>query len=301
MAFMSVKQAAEKWQLPEQRIEDLCRQGTIPGAVVEGRTYFIPEDTTCPVERADLTKRPTSPEYADLLGRLDAKQERYAALDREQPGFDALEDAFVVTFTYETDAIEGNKLSHDETSQVLSGKVVADRPLKEHLQCVGHRDAFEYVQKLARDLIPLSEQVIKDIHSYLTLDAPALRGVYREESVRVMGAFHQPPEADRVPAKMAKQVAKVLHPECHAIENAVIFLLKFAGIHPFLDGNGRVGRLLLNFLLLEQGYPAISIAPADRDTYYEAIDTYYRDHDASPMLKLIAGYVEARLDAYLSL
>lgn len=301
MAFMSVKQAAEQWQIPVERVEDLCRSGAIAGAVVEGRTYFIPEGTELPVARANQSELPTSPEYAELLGRLDSKKERYAAIDREKPGVDELEDAFVVTFTYETDAIEGNRLTHEETSQILSGKVVAERSLKEHLQCVGHRDAFEYVKQLARDLVPMSEDVIKDIHSFIALDSPFIRGTYREDSVRVMGAFHQPPEADRVPAKMAKQVAKVLHPEHHAIENAVIFLLKFAGIHPFLDANGRVGRLLLNLLLLEQGYPAISIAPADRDTYYEAIDAYYRDNDASPMLHLVAGYVENRLDEYLSL
>lgn len=84
------------------------------------------------------------------------------------------------------------------------------------------------------------------------------------------------------------------------IERIARFHLEFEGIHPFIDGNGRTGRLILNLDLIRNGYPPINVKFTDRKRYYEAFDAYYRDNDASKMTALIAEYVNERLDEYLA-
>jgi len=86
----------------------------------------------------------------------------------------------------------------------------------------------------------------------------------------------------------------------HVIEQVTRFHLEFEGIHPFIDGNGRTGRLILNFELMQNGYPPIDVKFTDRRKYYSAFDSFYRDNNPSPMIKLIADYVDERLNKYLS-
>lgn len=301
MAYMSVKQAAEKWQIDEEMVTDFCLDGSLVGVVKEGRTFFIPEDAICPVIPPNLQARPSSPEYEELIGRIDEKNNALKACSEKSPEKVAeIEEEFKITFIYECGAISGNPLSRDEVAQVLAGKVVADKPLVAHLQVVGLGDAYDHMKDLVAKRVPLSEKIIKELHALVMVEKPAERGKYRLESIHVLGAYHQPPEADRVPAKMAKQLGKFINPQLHAVESAVLFLMKFDGIRPFMDANGRVGRLLLNFMLLQQGYPTVSISPDDRDAFYEAIDTYYRDQTSAPMVALIAQYMEERLDDYMA-
>jgi Fic family protein len=85
----------------------------------------------------------------------------------------------------------------------------------------------------------------------------------------------------------------------HPIQSAAVFHLRFEGVHPFIDGNGRTGRLLLNFWLMKHGYPAINVKFTDRKRYYDCFDFYYREGDAASMVNLVAEYVEERLDKYL--
>ena len=82
------------------------------------------------------------------------------------------------------------------------------------------------------------------------------------------------------------------------IERIALFHLEFEGIHPFIDGNGRTGRLILNLELIRNGYPAINVKFSDRKRYYDAFDSFYRDNNAKPMINLIAEYVSARYDDY---
>ena len=87
----------------------------------------------------------------------------------------------------------------------------------------------------------------------------------------------------------------------HTVEAIALFHLDFEGVHPFIDGNGRTGRLLMNLELMQAGYPAIDVKFTDRRRYYDAFDAFYRNHTAEPMIKLLAEYVDEKLGQYLSL
>lgn len=86
----------------------------------------------------------------------------------------------------------------------------------------------------------------------------------------------------------------------HPVERAALFHILFEAVHPFVDGNGRTGRLLLNFILMKHGYPPVNVKFADRRRYYDAFTSYHRDSDDSPMLRLVADYPRARLRSILA-
>ena len=144
------------------------------------------------------------------------------------------------------------------------------------------------MEELVKNKVPFSERIIKEIHTLVLMDRPEDRGVYRRIPVRIMGAYHVPPDPMLVPEQMERLVAEFEgNKKLHPIERAALFHLKFEGIHPFVDGNGRTGRLILNLMLMQAGYPPINVKYSDRKRYYEAFDEYYREHEMGKMLKSI--------------
>lgn len=296
MEYMRVSQAAEKWGISARRVRLLCAEGKIEGAIQKGKLYFIPENAQKP---ADGRRNQNN-----LLALIEQKKERLSALRPLTAGeVKRLQDEFMVDFTYNSNAIEGNTLTLKETAMVLEGMTIDQKPLKDHLEAVGHRDAFLYVQEIAQKEIPLSESVIKNIHSLVLMNRPEDKGVYRRIPVRIMGAFTEPVQPYLIEPKIQEllSVNEERKTSMNAIERIARFHLEFEGIHPFIDGNGRTGRLIFNLDLIRNGYPPINVKFADRKRYYDAFDAYYRDNDATLMINLVAGYVNERLDAYLQL
>lgn len=203
-----------------------------------------------------------------------------------------LRDDILVDYTYNSNAIEGNTLTLDETALVLNeGITIGEKPLKDHLEAVGHRDAFYYVEELVKDKVPLSETVIKDIHTLVLMNNRENRGIYRKVPVRV-GSEFIPPQPWEVPIKM-EQLLKLYNSEwnnLHTIERTALFHLSFESIHPFIDGNGRTGRLLLNLDLMKKGYPIINIKFADRRRYYDCFNDFHKTGNSDKMTGLIAEY-----------
>lgn len=226
-----------------------------------------------------------------------------AELDKHRPltpgEVQRLKDEFLVEYTYNSNAIEGNTLTLQETALVLEGITIDRKPLKDLLEAVGHRDAFHYVEKLVEEKAPFSESIIKQIHTLVLMDRPENRGIYRWIPVRIMGVYHTPPEPYLVPEQMEKLVAEFSNEKLHPVESAARFHLKFEGIHPFIDGNGRTGRLILNLFLMQNGYPPINVKFADRRRYYEAFDSYYRNGNKNGMVQIAAEKVKKRLTEYL--
>lgn len=302
MEYMTVKQASERWGISDRRIRLLCAQGRIEGVVKKGRSYLIPEDALKPIDGRSLRGKEISEQYAVLFASID---ERKAELDRRRPltsgELKRLQDEFLVEFTYNSNAIEGNTLTLQETALALEGVTIDRKPLKDHLEAVGHRDAFLYVVSLVRDKVSVSERIIREIHSLVLMNRPEDKGVYRRIPVRIMGANHEPPQPHLVPVQMERLIAELSKGKRHTIETAALFHLNFEGVHPFIDGNGRTGRLLLNLMLMQAGYPPIDVKFADRRKYYACFDSYYRDNDAAPMVNMVGEYVKERLSQYLSL
>jgi Fic family protein len=212
-----------------------------------------------------------------------------------------LRDEFLVEYTFNSNAIEGNTLTLQETALVLEGVTIGKKPLREHLEAVGHRDAFLYIYRIVADNEPMSETIIKNVHSLVLMDRPQDKGVYRRIPVRIMGASHEPPEPYLVPDRMERLVAELHDVKSHPIESAASFHLKFEGIHPFVDGNGRTGRLLMNFMLMQNGYPPIDVKFTDRKRYYGCFDDYFNGQSSAEMAAMIAEYLRERLAAYLSM
>ncbi|MBQ0010411.1 MAG: Fic family protein [Ruminococcus sp.] len=296
MNYIKVSQAAEKWGLSPRRVRILCAEGKIEGCIRKGNLYMIPEDAEKPLDgRYKQSRKRGDPE--EKLVRLSSLRPLTAG------EVERLREEFTVDFTYNSNAIEGNTLTLKETAMVLEGMTIDQKPLKDHLEAVGHRDAFLYVQDIAAKEIPLSESVIKNIHSLVLMNRPEDKGVYRRIPVRIMGAYTEPVQPYLIEPKMTELLAKNEERKktMGGIERIARFHLEFEGIHPFIDGNGRTGRLILNLDLIRSGYPPINVKFTDRKRYYDAFDTYYRDGDAGAMIDLISEYVDARLDEYLTI
>lgn len=293
--FMTVKQASEKWGISDRRIRVLCSEGRISGAYQEGRGWKIPVDAKKPSDGRYKSKE-------SLLMQIDRKK---LELDGRRPltagEVARLNEEFIVEFTYNSNAIEGNTLTLRETDLVLRGLTIDQKPLKDHIEAVGHKEAFEFVSELVKDNVPISESIIKQIHYLVLADKKEDRGVYRRVPVRIMGAQHEPVQPYLIESKMEQLLQDFAESTEHIVKKLARFHIEFEGIHPFIDGNGRTGRLLVNLELMKAGYPPIDIKFTDRIAYYNAFDEYHVKRDLSAMENLFAGYINARLDMYLDM
>ena len=301
MDYKSVAYFAQQWGISERRVRVLCQEGKIEGVLHNGRAWQIPADAQKPIDGRAVRYQRNNSAFAELLAGVDKLKKE---LDKRRPltqsELQRLRDEFLIEYTYHSNAIEGNTLTLQETALVLEGITVDQKPLKDHLEAVGHRDAFLYVQELVKDKVPFSEYIIKQIHTLVLMDRPEDRGKFRRIPVRIMGAYHVPPEPFLVAEQLEALVAEFAEQKkMHPIERAALFHLKFEGIHPFVDGNGRTGRLIMNLMLMQAGYPPINVKYSDRKRYYEAFDTYYRDGSCAAMVELIAEQVRQQLTMLL--
>ena len=294
MEYIKASKAAEKWGLSARRVRILCAEGKIPGTIRKGNLYMIPADAEKP--RDGRLKKPT------VFDEIAQKKELLSDLRPLTQGeVERLREEFMVEFTYNSNAIEGNTLTLKETAMALEGMTIDQKPLKDHMEAIGHRDAFMFVLDIASKEMPLSESIIKQIHSLVLIDRPEDKGVFRKIPVRIMGAYTEPVQPYLIEPKLTalllknEQRKETMNP----IERIARFHLEFEGIHPFIDGNGRTGRLILNLDLIRNGYPPVNVKFTDRKKYYDAFDEYYKNGSAEKMTELVAGYVNEMLDDYL--
>ncbi len=302
LRYMTAKQAANLWEISDRRVRTLCSEGRIPGTIKEGRAYMIPIDAIKPLDERTLRGIEIPAQYEELFKRIDSKK---AELEKRRPltqgELERLGEEFIIEFTYNSNAIEGSTLTLQETAMVLKGITIDKKPLKEHLEAVGHRDAFVYIKELVSENVNLSEKIIKDIHSLVLMDRPQDKGVYRRIPVRIVGAKVEPPQPYIIGVKMEELMLNYnnVNNKLHDIERIARFHLDFEGIHPFIDGNGRTGRLVLNLELMKNGYPPINVKFTDRKNYYECFHEYTEKADPSKMILIASKYIEEELDRYL--
>ncbi len=293
MNYIKVSKAAEKWGISARRVRLLCANGKIDGVIRKGNLYMIPENAMKPLDGRTNKK--------NILLDIQRKRERLSEMRPLTQGeVERLAEEFMIDFTYNSNAIEGNTLTLKETALALEGMTIDQKPLKDHLEAVGHRDAFLYVQDVAKQELPLSETVIKNIHALVLMNRPDDKGVYRRIPVRIMGAYTEPVQPYMIEPRMTELISvnEERKSTMTDIERIALFHLEFEGIHPFIDGNGRTGRLILNLDLIRNGYPPINVKFTDRKRYYDAFDAFYKDNDPTPMTELIAEYIDLRFDDY---
>ena len=294
MEYIKVSAAAEKWGISARRVRILCAEDKIPGVIKKGKLYMIPENAEKPIDGRIAR--------AGLLAIIEEKKKKLQSLRPLTPGEVArLREEFMVDFTYNSNAIEGNTLTLKETAMVLEGMTIDQKPLKDHLEAVGHKDAFLYVEDIASRNTTLTDSIIKNIHSLVLMNQPEDKGVFRRIPVKIMGAYTEPVQPYLIEPKITELllVNEERKTTMNPIERIARFHLEFEGIHPFIDGNGRTGRLLMNLDLIQNGYPPINVKFTDRKRYYDAFDAFYRDGNPDKMTELISEYVDKRLDEYL--
>jgi Fic family protein len=213
-----------------------------------------------------------------------------------------LREQMQIEFTYNSNAIEGNTLSLRETQLVIQeGITVHGKSLREHLEAKNHPDAINYIQKLAQEKTTITQDHILKVHALLMRGIDDQNaGKYRTSQVRITGATFNPPPPRQIPTKINEllQTVSQNQDELTPIELAAFFHHKFVYTHPFIDGNGRTARLLMNTILIRNGYPFTVLLKVDRPKYLRALSE--ADHgNLTPFANFTANCVERSLDIYL--
>lgn len=214
----------------------------------------------------------------------------------------SLHEQLVVEWTYNSNAIEGNTLTLKETKVVLEGITIGGKSLPEHFEVINHKDAITYVESIIAQDDPFSERLVKSIHQLVlkTIDDNNA-GAYRDQNVVISGAEHEPPDHLHLVEQMGTLVEQYHRCELHPVERAARLHTDFVKIHPFVDGNGRTARLLMNFELLRNGYLPVVIQVADRLAYYDALDTAHTTGDYSAFIKMVVDAEIAEIKKHLRL
>ena len=293
--YITVKQAAEKWGISDRRVRVLCSEGKITGACQEGRAWKIPHDAAKPTDGRYKTKESLIPIIEEKLEELNKRR------PLTEGELERLNEEFLTEYIYNSNAIEGNTLTLRETDIVLRGLTIDQKSLKEHLEVIGHKEAFDYVKQLVSKNAQISEKLIKDIHYLVLADKKQDRGIYRRVPVQIMGAAHEPVQPYLIIPRMEELLEQYEKSKEDIVTKLARFHIEFEGIHPFIDGNGRTGRLLINLELMKAGFPPIDIKFTDRLKYYNAFDEYHVKNSISAMADMFARYINQRLDMYLSI
>jgi Fic family protein len=231
-------------------------------------------------------------DFIKLTALRDEYNKKRAALS--EAARESFERSFDIIFAHNSTAIEGNTLSLIETKAVLEdGISIGGKTLREIYEVTNHDRAFSYVKLCISEGKPLSESIMKDIH-YLLTEKILSGGIYRNTEVRITGASHKPP----VPALMFDQIKAFfdglpeMSKKLNTIELAAYTHAEFVKIHPFPDGNGRTARLIMNYQLMRDSFPPVSIAKENRLAYFEALESYAVGNDLSPFSEMLAGLLE---------
>jgi len=294
MKYISTKEASEKWGISDRRIRVLCNEGRIDGTIKIGRNWSIPADAIKPVDAREVNKKNYSGVEFDFsyIDSLKESIDKYRPLSKRLA--DSLHEKLVVEWTYNSNAIEGNTLTLSETKVVLEGITVGGKSMIEHLETINHREAILFVEDLISNEEPLSEWNIKNIHALILKEIDNINaGKYRTENVVISGAKHIPPKHYEIRYLMQKLIAEYQNEweAFHPVVRATLLHGEFVKIHPYIDGNGRTSRLLLNFELMKNGYTPIIIKNEDRAKYYDVLDLAHTTMNYEPFIKLVSELV----------
>jgi Fic family protein len=294
MKYIGTKEISKKWGINDRRVRLLCEEGRVDSAMKVGKSWLIREDEDKPYD----ARRKTNKKYYGLefdfktIDRLKKEIDSYRPLSHSLTS--KLREKLIVEWTYNSNAIEGNTLTMSETKVVLEGITIGGKSVIEHLETINHKEAILFLEELIQNSENLSEWDIKNIHALILKDIDNKNaGKYRSENVLISGANHIPPHHVLLPELMQKLMIEYNKEwdEFHPVIKACLLHGEFVKIHPFIDGNGRTARLLLNFELMKYGYTPIIITKIRRAEYYDALDDAHVTMDYSKFIKLISEFL----------
>jgi len=236
----------------------------------------------------------------ELLQQLDALRQKFFSLQPlPNKVLAKLQEHESVEWTHHSTALEGNTLTLRETQIVLEGFTIGNKTLREHLEVVDHKEAINFLESCKKEV--LTEHLIRQIHSLvLKRSLPNQAGKYRTGQVFITGSRHVPPPGIEVPARMQELVREFNSKSfTHSVCRATWLHWKIVWIHPFTDGNGRTARLMMNFSLMQDGYPPAIIEKEQRGKYLNALELA-DEGDLSELAVLIGVALKKNLERYIS-
>lgn len=214
-----------------------------------------------------------------------------------------LEEQLALEWTYNSNAIEGNTLTLRETEVVLrQGLTIGGKSVNEHFEVLNHEAGIAYIRNIIASKQPLTQTIIRTLHQLILKNIDDEEaGRYRRHNVRIVGAILMPPQAVKLSALMDELMAW-FHAEQYTLPVPILAAelhYRFVCIHPFIDGNGRVGRLLMNLILMQHGYPPAVILKVDRNKYYRVLNEANKGK-MTPFHNVIGRAIERSLMIYLN-
>ncbi len=227
-------------------------------------------------------------------------------LDRLRPlpasVINQLQKRFLVEWTYHSNAIEGNSLTLKETQMVLeNGLTIKGKPLKDHLEATNHQDAILLLEKFVAKKKPLNLNLILNLHKMILKSIEDENaGRLRRVDVAITGSSHQCPQFEKVPGLMKQFSDWLKITRINPVDKAARAHFKLVDIHPFVDGNGRTARLLMNLILMRSGFPPAVILKADRQKYYRLLENSHFG-EIKPFVNFVGQATERSLNIYLEM
>lgn len=306
MEFMTTKEAVKKWNISERRIRQLLANNRIDGAKKIGNSWNIPVNAIKPADKRIVRlenkfEMNLDNDYFDEVSNLKKQ------LDSKKPlptsTLKSLQESINLEWTYNSNGIEGNTLTLKETQIVLEGITIGGKTIKEHLEAINHEHAIQYLNELVNDKKAITEWNIKNIHELVLKEIDNKNaGKYRTENVIIKGATHIPPDYLIVPELMEKLIQNFESwKNFHPIVQSVLLHGELVKIHPFVDGNGRTSRLVMNLVLMNNGYVPVIIKKESRLKYYEALDKAHLTSDYTDFVKLVNNLEIEMLNKYFKL
>jgi Fic family protein len=245
-------------------------------------------------------------EILSLLKKIDALKIRLDAL-RQTLDNSTIREALKIEFLYESNRIEGNTLTLRETQLVINeGITISGKSLREHLEAINHNEAIALVEDIVSKKTPFSDYLLKQIHGLVLhgIDRENA-GRYRQVPVMIAGSKHLPPQPYLLQSLMEayfdfyEMHKNTLHPVVLSAEMHE----KLVTIHPFIDGNGRTSRLVMNLILLQYGFPLATIAGdyESRMSYYDALEKVQSEGNNAAFVLYIAQKVLKNMEDYLKI
>lgn len=244
-----------------------------------------------------------------LLKEVDVQKEQLSALrPLPEEALKKIQDALDIEYTYESNRIEGNTLTLQETALVVNeGVTISGKSMREHLEAINHAEAISYIKDIAKQDIEISERTIKEIHALILhgIDRENA-GRYRTVPVMISGSTHMPPQPYLIEKQMEDFILRFKQMEAEKVHPVLIAAYlhdELVRIHPFIDGNGRTSRLLMNLYLIRHGYVIITLKGSNdaKVNYYKALEKSHTEQLPENFQKLVIEAEIAALQKYLSI